>query len=120
MTFNKITGHKTSLPGNDRHHPFYFGIGDFTCMLVLDMVLVLDLVQTHLQESVFIMIFIDMTHPMIHGYVLTIFHLSWERCHSFSYNNKGYVLSGDGDDHGPLSSGEFWEYNPLTDNWTQC
>ena len=59
---------KTSLPGNDRHHPFYFGIGDLY-MLVLDMVQVLDLAQIHLQESVFIMIFIDMTHPMIHGYV---------------------------------------------------
>ena len=37
----------------------------------------------------------------------------------FSYNGKGYVLSGDGDDHGPLDSGEFWEYNPLNDSWNQ-
>ena len=34
-------------------------------------------------------------------------------------NNKGYILSGDGDDHGPLDTGEFWEYDPLNDNWTQ-
>ena len=66
------------------------------------------------------MIFIDMIHQMIHGYVLMIFHLKMqEQKTQFSYNNKGYVLSGDGDDHGPLSSGEFWEYNPLTDNWSQ-
>ena len=37
----------------------------------------------------------------------------------FSYNGKGYVLSGDGDDHGPLDSGELWEYTPQTDNWVQ-
>tara|TARA_S200000501_G_scaffold245109_1_gene229549 strand:+ start:1772 stop:3664 length:1893 start_codon:yes stop_codon:yes gene_type:complete len=37
----------------------------------------------------------------------------------FSYNGKGYVLSGDGDDHGPLDSGELWEYDPTLDNWTQ-
>ena len=37
----------------------------------------------------------------------------------FSYNGKGYVLSGDGDDHGSLDSGELWEYNPQNDSWTQ-
>jgi N-acetylneuraminic acid mutarotase len=36
----------------------------------------------------------------------------------FSFNGKGYILSGDGDNHGPLDSGEFWEYNPNTDSWT--
>jgi N-acetylneuraminic acid mutarotase len=37
----------------------------------------------------------------------------------FSLNGKGYVLSGDGDDHGPLDSGEFWEYEPNTDSWQE-
>jgi N-acetylneuraminic acid mutarotase len=36
----------------------------------------------------------------------------------FSLNGKGYILSGDGDNHGPLNSGEFWEYTPETDSWT--
>lgn len=36
----------------------------------------------------------------------------------FSFNGKGYILSGDGDDHGPLDSGEFWEYDTNTDTWT--
>lgn len=35
----------------------------------------------------------------------------------FSFNGKGYVLSGDGDNHGPLDSGEFWQYDPNTDSW---
>ena len=34
-------------------------------------------------------------------------------------SSRGYVLSGDGDDHGPLQTGEFWEYNPDADSWLQ-
>ena len=37
----------------------------------------------------------------------------------FSANGKGYILSGDGDNHGPLDYGEFWEYNPGMDSWTE-
>tara|TARA_B100000575_G_scaffold294600_1_gene311987 strand:- start:323 stop:2392 length:2070 start_codon:yes stop_codon:yes gene_type:complete len=37
----------------------------------------------------------------------------------FNYNEFGYVLSGDGDDHGPLDSGELWQYDPVDDSWTQ-
>ena len=37
----------------------------------------------------------------------------------FAAQGKGYVLSGDGDDHGPLDNGEFWEYDPQTDNWDE-
>ena len=29
------------------------------------------------------------------------------------------MLSGDGDDHNPLSAGEFWRYDPSNDLWTQ-
>ncbi len=36
----------------------------------------------------------------------------------FSYNGKGYLLSGDGDDHGPMPTGEMWEYDPTDDSWT--
>lgn len=37
----------------------------------------------------------------------------------FDYNGKGYVLSGDGDDHWFMDEGEFWEYDPEMDSWTQ-
>ena len=37
----------------------------------------------------------------------------------FAVNGKGYVLSGDGDNHGPLDYGEFWEYDPATDTWAE-
>lgn len=31
--------------------------------------------------------------------------------------DRGFVLSGDGDDHGTMPTGEFWEYNYQTDTW---
>lgn len=37
----------------------------------------------------------------------------------FSYNGKGYVLSGQGETHGNLPTGEFWEYDPILDVWIQ-
>ena len=35
----------------------------------------------------------------------------------FSYDGKGYVLSGDGDDHLSMETGEMWSYDPLTNTW---
>ena len=35
----------------------------------------------------------------------------------FSFNNKGYLLSGQGEDHGNMATGEFWEYDPITNSW---
>ena len=37
----------------------------------------------------------------------------------FSHRGKGYVLSGQGEDHRNLATGEFWQYDPLADDWTQ-
>lgn len=37
----------------------------------------------------------------------------------FDHMGHGYVLSGDGDNHSFMSTGEFWEYDDATDNWTQ-
>lgn len=37
----------------------------------------------------------------------------------FAKDGFGYVLSGDGDDHGPLDYGEHWRYNPASDTWTE-
>jgi len=36
----------------------------------------------------------------------------------FSYNGKGYVLSGTDNNHNRFSTGEFWEYDPVSDSWT--
>lgn len=37
----------------------------------------------------------------------------------FDYANYGYVLSGDGDNHSFMPTGEMWRYNHLVDTWTQ-
>jgi len=37
----------------------------------------------------------------------------------FSHAGKGYILSGQGEDHNDLDTGEFWEYTPDTDSWEQ-
>jgi len=37
----------------------------------------------------------------------------------FSYNGLGYVLSGDGEDHGSMETGEFWAYDPVLDSWEE-
>ena len=37
----------------------------------------------------------------------------------FSFNGLGYVLSGDGDNHSSMETGEFWSYDPVSDSWTQ-
>jgi N-acetylneuraminic acid mutarotase len=37
----------------------------------------------------------------------------------FSHNGYGYVLSGDGDNHSFMLTGEFWRYNPNNDTWLE-
>ena len=110
---------KADFPGNDRHHPYYFSIGDYA--------------------------YVGFGHgsspgpgsnPSSNSYIYNDIYRynpgndSWVQLANFpsearvagtqfSYNGKGYLLSGDGDNHGPLDSGELWEYNPETDNWLQ-
>ena len=37
----------------------------------------------------------------------------------FAYDGKGYFLSGQGENHQNLTSGEFWEYDAGLDSWTE-
>lgn len=37
----------------------------------------------------------------------------------FSHNGFGYILSGDGDNHGFMDTGEFWQYDPQINSWNQ-
>ena len=110
---------KPDIPGNDRHHPYYFGIGNYA--------------------------YVGFGHgsspgpgsnPSAGSYIYNDFYRydpsndTWLQLDNFpsearvagtqfSFNGKGYVLSGDGDDHSSLSSGELWEYEPSNDSWTQ-
>ena len=114
---NDVWSQKTSIIGNDRHHPFYFGIGDYAYVGF-----------GHGSSPV------AGSNPT--SYIYNDFYRydptndNWIQLSNFpsearvagtqfSYNGKGYILSGDGDNHGPLDSGEFWEYNPSNDSWNQ-
>ena len=116
---NDIWTQKTGIIGNERHHPFYFGIGNYAYV-------------GFGHGS----IFGPGSNPSSNSYIYNDFYKydpsndSWTQLNNFpgearvagtqlSYNGKGYVLSGDGDNHGPLDSGEFWEYNPSNDSWMQ-
>lgn len=37
----------------------------------------------------------------------------------FAHGGKGYVLSGDGDNHGFMQTGQFWSYQPAEDEWNE-
>ena len=110
---NDIWQELPSFIGLPRHHPFYFGIGNevFVGFGHGDDVL------SQLN------IFNDF-------YVWNLATETWSQLNNFpgearvagtqfALNGKGYILSGDGDDHTELDYGEFWEYNPLTDSWTE-
>lgn len=104
---------KDDLPGPTRHHPFYFGIDGIA--------------------------YVGFGHGNSVGGNLSIYNdfymfdpatNEWTRLNDFpgearvagtqfDYDGKGYVLSGDGDDHYFMEEGEFWEYEPELDAWTQ-
>lgn len=100
------------FPSHERHHPYYFGIGDY--------------------------VYVGMGHGnfMINGVNIykDLYRYDpqtdqWEEMEEipgegrvagtqFTYNGKGYALSGQGNDHWFMESGEFWEYDPQANNWT--
>jgi N-acetylneuraminic acid mutarotase len=104
---------KPDLPSYKRHHPYHFSING--------------------------MVYIAFGHGSVNVGGSTIYNdlhrfdpltNTWERMEDFpgekrvagtqfSWNGKGYVLSGEGEDHYYLEEGEFWEYTPEQDSWKQ-
>lgn len=97
----------------DRHHPFYFGLGDYPYVGFGH--------GNSLGSGYNIYNDFYKYDPLIDEWIELSEFPSEGRVAGtqFSFNGKGYVLSGDGDDHSTLDSGELWEYNPETDSWTQ-
>ncbi|MGE0590391.1 MAG: Kelch repeat-containing protein [Cyclobacteriaceae bacterium] len=95
------------LPGDERHHPYQFALGDY--------------------------VYTGFGHGA--GIYKNWFRYdpatsTWEQMADipgegrvagtqFSFEGKGYVLSGDGQNHGPMETGEFWSYNPATNTWEE-
>ncbi|NNK80030.1 MAG: T9SS type A sorting domain-containing protein [Flavobacteriales bacterium] len=98
---------KASFIGANRHHPYQFVIGDF--------------------------IYVGSGHfsdwyrydPANDQWTQIADHPSYIRVAGaqFAHDGKGYTLSGvadyNNDDHQAMPTGEFWEYDPDTDIWTE-
>lgn len=116
---NNSWSQKANLPANGRHHPFYFGIDDYAYVgfghgsypgpgsnSSAGVYIYNDVYRYNPNNNTWLQLSNFPSEARVAGT-------------QFSYNGKGYVLSGDGDNHGPLDSGEFWEYDPISDSWNQ-
>ncbi len=96
---------KDNLPSAPRHHPFQFGIDNF--------------------------VYAGFGHGngiFNNWFRFDTINENWDEVASlpaegrvagtqFSYNGIGYVLSGDGEDHSSMETGEFWAYDPSLNTW---
>ena len=98
----------TEWPSTRRHHPYYFGI----------------------DTAVYVGFGHQGSNIYNDFYKYDPTDSTWTRLEDFpdqgrvagtqfSHNGKGYVLSGQGEDHGNMDKGEFWEYDPALDEWTE-
>ncbi len=107
---------KSNFIGNNRHHPYYFGLGDYAYVGFGH-----GSIPATGSNSSYIYKDFYRYDPLNDSWIQLSDFPSEARVAGtqFSYNGKGYILSGDGDNHQPLSSGEFWEYEPNNDSWIQ-
>ena len=103
-----IWNQKADFPAIERHHPFFFNINNFAYIGFghSNSGILKDFYQYNPSNDTWIQLNDFPGEGRVAGT-------------QFSYNTKGYILSGDGDDHGPLDTGEFWEYESSNDSWTQ-
>lgn len=96
---------KPDFPEVRRHHPYQFGIGDY--------------VYTGLGHGAGIFKEWLRYDPVTEEWTRMADIPGEGRVAGtqFSYNGKGYVLSGDGDDHLSMETGEMWSYDPVANTW---
>jgi N-acetylneuraminic acid mutarotase len=104
---------KADLPSHERHHPFYFSLGDYAyvgfghgTVVVAGWVVYNDFYRYDPANDTWTALENFPGEARVAGT-------------QFTYNGKGYVLHGEGEDHYYLSDGELWEYDPATETWTQ-
>lgn len=104
---------KDDLPGPTRHHPYHFAI---------DGIAYVGLGHGDSVNSV-MSIYTDwyMFDPATSEWTQLADFPGEARVAGtqFDHNGKGYVLSGDGDDHNFMETGEFWQYDPIFDSWVE-
>ncbi len=101
---------KTDLPSHPRHHPYQFAIGDY--------------------------VYAGFGHGSVEPKIYDTWYQydpemdSWAQVASipsqgrvagtqFAHNGYGYVLSGDGEDHDSMETGEFWRYDADSNQWNE-
>lgn len=97
----------TSLPGPPRHHPYMFTAnGDiYTGLGHGNGVIYKDWYRWDIATETWT----QMTDFPAEGRVAGT---------QLSIGDRGFVLSGDGDDHAAMATGEFWEYDYQSDTWS--
>ncbi|MEE3037013.1 MAG: M43 family zinc metalloprotease, partial [Bacteroidota bacterium] len=101
------------FPHGARHHPFYFDIGDYAYVGFGHGNSINNNYNIHSD-------FYRYQHENDSWTEIAAFPAEGRVAGTqFSFNGKGYVLSGDGDNHSYMECGQFWKYNPEINNWTQ-
>ena len=98
---------KDDLPSQSRHHPYQFGINDY---VYTGFGHGNDIFNDWFRYDITTETWTQVATLPAEGRVAGT---------QFSYNGLGYVLSGDGDNHDSMETGEFWAYDPISDNWEE-
>lgn len=98
----------TDLPGPGRHHPFMFNAGGevFAGMGHAGQVIFKDWYKLDTASGSWSAMMDFPGEARVAGT-------------QFSLNGFGFVLSGDGDNHSFMATGEMWRYDPNNDLWLQ-
>lgn len=95
------------LPGPTRHHPFYFAAGGYVYAgLGHGASIYKDWYRWDLESETWDQMDDLPAQARVAGTQLNI-------------DDRGFILSGDGQDHSTMPTGEFWEYDYQTDTWTE-
>ncbi|MBK9272693.1 MAG: T9SS type A sorting domain-containing protein [Saprospiraceae bacterium] len=96
-----------TFPGPKRHHPFYFEIGEYVYVGF-----------GHSGPNIYKDMYRYDPANKLWSQVASLPAQGRVAGTQFSYNGKGYLLSGQGEDHQNFRTGEFWEYDPTSNSWT--
>ena len=99
---------RASFPGPNRHHPYYFAIGDYAYVGF-----------GHSGPNIYDDMYRYDPVGNIWSQMASLPDQGRVAGTQFTYGGKGYLLSGQGETHQNLPTGEFWEYDPIANDWTE-
>ena len=99
---------KTDLPGDGRHHPYYFGIGNDVYAGFGDN-------AGQIYKDFYKYDALNDTWTTLNDFPGEARVAGGQ----FSHNGHGYIVDGEGSDHFNLDEAEFYKYYPSTDSWEE-